>query len=117
MAEVHSNAPPVKNRFMPSATHGIQPAMVVGQPTIGEVLPAFHAFAQDTVLVAHNAAFDMRFLELKRQRTAVAFDDIKAVALPALRHRIRMNFEAEAEGRTSDEVVQNIVDTLVLDVR
>ena len=50
-------------------------------------------------------------------RTAVAFDDIKAVALPALRHRILMNFEAEAEGRTSDEVVQNIIDTLVLDVR
>ena len=50
-------------------------------------------------------------------RTAVAFDDIKSVALPALRHRVLMNFEAEAEGRTSDEVVQNIVDTLVLDVR
>ncbi len=50
-------------------------------------------------------------------RTAVAFDDIKSVALPALRHRILMNFEAEAEGRTSDEVVQNIVDTLVLDAR
>ena len=50
-------------------------------------------------------------------RSAVAFDDIKSVALPALRHRVLMNFEAEAEGRTSDEVVQNIVDTLVLDVR
>jgi MoxR-like ATPase len=48
---------------------------------------------------------------------AVAFDDIKAVALPALRHRILLNFEAEAEGRTTDEIVQNIVDTLVLDAR
>ena len=50
-------------------------------------------------------------------RTAVSFDDIKSVALPALRHRILMNFEAEAEGRTSDEVVQHIIDTLVLDAR
>jgi MoxR-like ATPase len=50
-------------------------------------------------------------------RTAVAFDDIKSVALPALRHRVLLNFEAEAEGRTADEVVQNIVDTLVLDAR
>jgi len=54
--------------------HGIQPEMVVGQPTIDQVLPAFHAFAQDTVLVAHNAAFDMRFLQLKEKRTGLSFD-------------------------------------------
>ncbi|MEY3021702.1 MAG: hypothetical protein RIS86_900 [Planctomycetota bacterium] len=50
-------------------------------------------------------------------RTAVSFDDVKSVALAALRHRVLLNFEAEAEGRTADEVVRNIVDTLVLDAR
>ena len=56
------------------AVHGIQPATLVGQPLILDVLPVFHAFAFETVLVAHNAAFDMRFLQLKEARSGLRFD-------------------------------------------
>jgi MoxR-like ATPase len=43
---------------------------------------------------------------------SVSIDDIQAVALPALRHRVLVNFEGEAEGVTPDKVVANIAETL-----
>jgi DNA polymerase-3 subunit epsilon len=51
--------------------HGIRPELLRGQPTLAEVLPAFARFAEDTVLVGHNVAFDLRFLRLKEQQTGV----------------------------------------------
>jgi MoxR-like ATPase len=45
-------------------------------------------------------------------RFNVAVDDVRAVALPALRHRIILNFEGEAEGITSDALVRAILDAV-----
>ena len=78
--------------------HGIEPAMVAGQPTIDRVLPAFHAFALDTVLVAHNAAFDMRFLQLKEHSSGVCFDQpvLDTLLLSALVHPNQESHALEA---------------------
>ncbi len=49
-------------------------------------------------------------------RAAASVDDIREVALPALRHRIMLNFEGEAEGVTTDTIVENIAGTLPVEV-
>lgn len=43
-------------------------------------------------------------------RANVSVDDISAVAIPALRHRIAVNFAAESEGMTPDKVLQALLD-------
>jgi len=43
------------------------------------------------------------------ERYHVSFDDIEASALPALRHRILLNFEGQAEGITTDEVLDQVL--------
>ena len=53
--------------------HGITDDMVRGQPTIDTVLPAFHDFCADAVLVGHNVAFDMRFLQMQEAATSIHF--------------------------------------------
>ena len=78
--------------------HGITPDMVVGQPRIDEVLPAFHQFAQDTVLVAHNAAFDMKFLQAPARRTGLRLQQpvLDTLLLSAVVHPNQESHRLEA---------------------
>ena len=45
-------------------------------------------------------------------RYYASHDDIRAVALPVLRHRLKTTFNADAEGVTADEIVKWIMDTV-----
>jgi MoxR-like ATPase len=49
------------------------------------------------------AAMDGRF--------TVSFDDVRRVAIPVLRHRISVNFQAQAEGKTSEDIIQLLLAT------
>ncbi len=42
-------------------------------------------------------------------RYNVSFDDVKAIAPAALRHRLLLNFEGQAEGITTDEVIADLI--------
>ena len=48
-------------------------------------------------------------------RYNVAFEDLKAVALPALRHRLLLNFEGLAEGIKPDQIIQELLEKLPTD--
>jgi DNA polymerase-3 subunit epsilon len=78
--------------------HGITEDMVKGQPTIEQALPSFHEFCEDTVLVAHNAAFDMRFLQLKEASTGIVFQQpvLDTLLLSALLHPNQASHRLEA---------------------
>lgn len=78
--------------------HGITEEMVRGQPTIATILPQFHAFCEGTVLVAHNAAFDMRFLQLKEDRLGIRFTQpvLDTLLLSAVIHPNQESHKLEA---------------------
>ena len=54
-----------------------------------------------------------KIMALLDGRFNVAFDDIRKAAIPALRHRLILNFEAQAEGINSDAVVAEILKSIV----
>ncbi|MEW6514386.1 MAG: exonuclease domain-containing protein [Pseudomonadota bacterium] len=78
--------------------HGITEEMVRGQPTIATILPQFHAFCTGTVLVAHNAAFDMRFLQLKEDKLGIRFTQpvLDTLLLSAVIHPNQESHKLEA---------------------
>jgi DNA polymerase-3 subunit epsilon len=80
------------------AIHGITPELLVGQPYIDAVLPKFHAFCADTVLVGHNAAFDMRFLQMKEKQTGLRFEQalLDTLLLSAVLHPNQTTHRLEA---------------------
>jgi DNA polymerase-3 subunit epsilon len=88
--------------------HGIDPELLLVQPIITEVLPEFHAFAIDSVLVAHNAAFDMRFLQLKEKAIGLHFDNpvLDTLLLSSIVH-------PNQEGHSLDAIAERFNLTIV----
>ena len=59
---------------------------------------------------AQSIALAAKALALRRGRFNVAAEDVAAVALPALRHRIILNFEGEADGVGADTVIASVLE-------
>ncbi|MDR0494401.1 MAG: 3'-5' exonuclease [Treponema sp.] len=103
--------------------NNITDAMLAGQPSVQEILPAFLNFAEDSVIVAHNAPFDCGFVNQSLSRL---YDDGYASCsslpnqvidtLPLARHLLpgrahynlqelsaSLGFKAEAAHRALDD--------------
>ncbi|MBL8391023.1 MAG: 3'-5' exonuclease, partial [Candidatus Accumulibacter sp.] len=78
--------------------HGLTRELLAGQPSIDAVLPRFHAFCADTVPVGHNAAFDLRFLQLQEKRTGVRFEQpvLDTLLLSSVLHPHQATHQLEA---------------------
>ncbi|WAX58023.1 DEDD exonuclease domain-containing protein [Jatrophihabitans cynanchi] len=71
-----------------SVLTGITDAMVSGSPRIGSVLPAFLEFARGSVLVAHNAPFDVGFLRAACIDQGLAWPGFPVVDTALLARRV-----------------------------
>lgn len=81
--------------------HNISDTQVKDSPPIQVVLPQFKDFVGDAVLVAHNAAFDMKFIKLKESESGLRFTnpvlDVLLLSVYVHDHTQDHNLESIAE--------------------
>ena len=88
---------------------GMNFALTPGSPNCTNTVREYVRFgpgprgAQSVLLAAKVYA-------LLDNRINLSYEDIKAVLVPALRHRLILNFQAEAEGVTADEIIEEVRD-------
>lgn len=74
---------------MAQRVHGITNDMLIGMPKPDAVLSGFHRFISDSVLVAHNASFDVTFLRYEFSRLGLGFCNSSRCTLALSRKMLR----------------------------
>lgn len=78
--------------------HGINYEMVAGKKQISHILPAFRDYAEETVLLGHNIAFDMKMFKVKEKLTGVKFQNpvLDTLLLSAILHPVHEHHDMES---------------------
>jgi len=93
-------------RTIPAAStviHGITDADVAGAQPLNTVLGLFRDYVGDAVMLAHNAAFDVRFLKLKEAATGVVFDNLVLDSL-----LLSVFLDAESRNHSLDAIAERL---------
>jgi DNA polymerase-3 subunit epsilon len=95
-----------------TAVHGITNEMVEGAAGVDDVLIRFHTFAEDAVLIAHNAPFDMTFLRRREGMLGRKFDHpvLDTVLLSAVVY-------GQTESHSLDALVERLAITIPEEAR
>src|SRR5215211_2319632 len=104
-------------RSVPIASHVLAYAaqlITATHPEAKEAVPATRQYVRYGASPRGMQALILagKIMALLDGRFNVAFADLKLAALPALRHRIILNFEAQAEGVVPDDIIRQIVESL-----
>lgn len=81
--------------------HGITDAMLIGKPKPHDIIPVFHAFIKDSILIAHNARFDLSFIrhEFARLNMTLTNDHLCTLKLSRNRYPHLPSHKLEAVAR------------------
>ena len=93
-----------------SVLTGITDSMVAGAPRIESALPAFLEFAQGSVLVAHNARFDIGFLKMAASLQGFVSGMVNVLTAGAVvaRAALRERDHPDVDGRRADRRVVGV---------
>ncbi|MBI3269204.1 MAG: AAA family ATPase [Planctomycetes bacterium] len=102
------------SRDVPIASHVTRYAarlVLATHPETPEAAPAARKYVRygASPRGAQALVLGAKILALDKGRYNVSFEDVRAVAFPALRHRVILNFEGEAEGIRPDTLLQKVL--------
>ncbi|KAF0127385.1 MAG: DNA polymerase III subunit epsilon [Elusimicrobia bacterium] len=86
-----------------SAIHGITDEMVRDSPSFGAVAPRLLAMLENTVIVGHNADFDIRFLRAEFERVGLKFPGLPVVDTLAIARK-NWKFQSNSLGSIAAEL-------------